>query len=100
MRLSGRWGERPLLRLGEYLVRRACQRLPRDVRDERCREWLAELPAILHDPEVRFAPWRAVRMLAYAADTVRGTVMTPGQARRRLRGIGRATFCRRPFSCS
>ena len=56
----------------------AC-RLPREVREERCREWAAELPAILHDPQVRFAPRRAVRMLGYAADTLRGTAMTPGR---------------------
>lgn len=71
--------ERQLLRLGEYLVGRACQRLPRDVREERCREWAAELPVILHDPQVRFAPWRAARMLGYAADTLRGTAMTSGK---------------------
>jgi len=72
-------GERRLLRLGEYLVARACQRLPREVREERCREWAAELPAILHDPQVRFAPWRAARMLGYAADTLRGTALTCGR---------------------
>jgi hypothetical protein len=72
-------GERRLLRLGEYLVGRACQRLPADVRAERCREWVAELPVILHDPQVRFAPWRAARMLGYAADTLRGTAMMPGR---------------------
>ena len=76
-------GERRLLRLGEYLVGRACQRLPPEVREERYREWAAELPAILHDPQVRPAPWRAVRMLGYAADTLRGTAMTPGWARGR-----------------
>jgi hypothetical protein len=81
MRRSGTRGERQLLRVGEYLVRRACQRLPRNVREERHREWSAELPAILHDPEIRFAPWRAVRMLSYAADTVRGTAMTRGRGR-------------------
>ena len=43
-------GERQLLRLGEYLVRRACRQLPQDVREERYQEWAAELPAILHDP--------------------------------------------------
>ena len=75
--------ERPLLRLGEYLVGRACQELPRDVRAERYREWAAELPAILHDPQVRLAPWRAARMLGYAADTLRGTVMTAIRARAR-----------------
>ena len=39
-------GERQLLRIGEYLVRRACRPLPPDVREERYREWAAELPAI------------------------------------------------------
>ena len=77
-------GERQLLRLGEYLVRRACRQLPPDVREERYREWAAELPVILHDPQVRFAPWRAARMLGYAADTLRGTAMTPGTARGRI----------------
>ena len=71
-------GQRQLLRLGEYLVRRACRQLPQDVREERYQEWAAELPAILHDPQVRFALRRAVRMLGYAADTLRGTAMTPG----------------------
>jgi hypothetical protein len=69
-------GERQLLGLGEYLVRRACQRLPQETREERRREWAAELPAILHDPQVRFAPWRAAHMLAYAADTLRGSAKT------------------------
>jgi hypothetical protein len=56
-------GERLLLRAGEFLVSRACRRLPPDIREERYREWSAELPAILHDPQVRFAPRRAVRKL-------------------------------------
>jgi hypothetical protein len=83
-------GERRLLRLGEYLVGRACQRLPPDVREERYREWAAELPAILHDPQVRFAPRRAVRMLGYAADTLRATIMTPGKARGRISRLSAA----------
>ncbi len=74
--------ERGLLRLGEYLVGRACQRLPQDIRDERYREWAAELPAILHDPQIRLAPRRAVRMLGYAADTLRGTALIHARARR------------------
>jgi hypothetical protein len=74
-------GERRLLRLGEYLVRLACQRLPQDIREERYREWAAELPAILHDPQVRPALRRAVRMLGYAADTVRGAALAPGRTR-------------------
>jgi len=76
-------GERTLLRLGESLVRRACRRLPGPTRDDRYREWAAELPAILHDPEIRLVPYRALRMLAYAADTLRGAALTPGPARRR-----------------
>jgi hypothetical protein len=79
-------GEPQLLRIGEYLVGRACQRLPQDVREERYREWAAELPAILHDPQTGPAPRRAVRMLAYAADTLRGAIMTPAGARRRTFG--------------
>jgi hypothetical protein len=75
--------ERALLRIGEYLVGRACRRLPREIRDERYREWAAELPAILRDPEVRAAPYRAARMLFYAADTLRGTALAPARARRR-----------------
>jgi len=77
-------GERQLLRLGEHLVGLACQQLPQDIREERHEEWAAELPAILHDPQIRFAPRRAVRMLAYAADTLRGAALTPGRARRRV----------------
>jgi hypothetical protein len=78
-------GERALLRLGDSLVRRACRRLPRTARDDRYREWAAELPAILHDPEIRLAPHRALRMLAYAADTLRGAALTPGPGRRPAR---------------
>jgi hypothetical protein len=80
-------GERQLLRLGEYLVRQACQRLPPDIRAERCQEWAAELPAILHDPLITPAPRRAVRMLGFAADTVRGTALTPGRAQGRFSRI-------------
>jgi hypothetical protein len=73
--------ERQLLRFGEHLVGRACQRLPKDIREERYREWAAELPAILHDPQIRLAPRRAIRMLGYAADTFRGTTLTNVRAR-------------------
>jgi len=87
-----RW-ERPLLRAGEYLISRSCRRLPSQIRDERYREWTAELPAILHDPDTRFAVRRAARMLGYAADTIRGTALTHGRARhgpvaRRTKVIG------------
>jgi DivIVA domain-containing protein len=75
-------GERRLLRIGEYLVARACRRLPAGTREERCREWSAELPAILRDPDTRLAARRAARMLRYAAGTIRGTALAPGGARR------------------
>jgi hypothetical protein len=80
-------GERQLLHLGEYLVGRACQRLPQDIGQERYQEWAAELPAILHDPQIRPAPRRAVRMLGYAADTLRGAALAPGGARGRIRRL-------------
>jgi DivIVA domain-containing protein len=75
-------GERRLLRIGEYLIARACRHLPAGARDERYREWVAELPAILRDPGVRPAARRAARMLRYASGTIRGTALTPGSARR------------------
>ena len=75
-------GERRLLRIGEYLIARACRHLPAEARGERYREWVAELPAILRDPGVRPAPRRAARMLRYASGTIRGTALTPGSARR------------------
>jgi hypothetical protein len=75
-------GEARLLRIGEYLIARACRHLPAEARDERYREWVAELPAILRDPGVRPAARRAARMLGYASGTIRGTALTPGSARR------------------
>ena len=79
-------GERHLLVLGEFLVRRACRRLPRQARPERYREWAAELPAILDDPQIRRASQRVVRMLAYALDTSRGSARMSVRARARSRG--------------
>ena len=75
-------GERRLLRIGEYLIARACRHLSAGARDERYREWVAELPAILRDPGVRPAARRAARMLRYASGTIRGAALTPGSARR------------------
>ena len=75
-------GERRLLRIGEYLIARACRHLPAEARDERYREWVAELPAILRDPGVGPAARRAARMLSYASGTIRGTALTPGSGRR------------------
>ena len=82
-------GERRLLRIGEYLIARACRHLPAGARDERYREWVAELPAILRDPGVRPAPRRAGRMLRYASGTIRGTALPPGNARRVVAHLAR-----------
>ena len=70
-------GERYALRAGEYLVWLACRRLPARIGQERYQEWLAELPVILRDPSTGPAPVRVVRMLAFAADTLRGTALAP-----------------------
>jgi hypothetical protein len=75
-----------VLRAGEYLVSRACRRLPARIREEWYQEWLAELPIILHDREAGPAPLRVVRMLAFAADTLRGTTLAPDAYRGAHRG--------------
>jgi hypothetical protein len=40
-------------RAAEFLIRRACRRLPAGMREDRYREWTAELGAIRHDRPVR-----------------------------------------------
>jgi hypothetical protein len=71
-------GERWALSAGEYLVARACRRLPAEIREQRYREWVAELPVILHDRDAGPAPRRVLRMLTFAADTLRGTTLAAG----------------------
>jgi hypothetical protein len=58
-------------RLAVRLIRGACRRLPADARDERCREWTAEVRAIMDDPAGRAGALRSVRALRYAAGIVR-----------------------------
>lgn len=70
-------------RLARHVIRRACGWLPDGIRDERYREWAAELPAILADPDVRSAAVRGARAVRYAAGVYRG-------ARRLGRAAGRA----------
>jgi hypothetical protein len=82
-------GERWLLRVGRFLVARAARRLPAAAREERRREWEAELPVILGDPEIKPAAARAARMLSFAADTLRGTVLRSGPGPARHRGVHR-----------
>jgi hypothetical protein len=79
-------GERYALRAGEYLVSRACRRLPARVRQEQHQEWLAELPVILRDRDTGPAPLRVVCMLAFAADTLRGTALAADAYRGAHRG--------------
>jgi hypothetical protein len=83
-------GERCALRAGEYLVSLACRRLPARIREEQYQEWLAELPVILRDRDTGPAPLRVVRMLAFAADTLRGTALAADAYRGAHRGRGTA----------
>jgi hypothetical protein len=77
---------RPVIqRVAEYLVRRACRHLNAGVRDDRCREWTAELPAILADPDVRPA-LRSARALRFAVGTIRTARRAHGVFRGRLTG--------------
>jgi hypothetical protein len=76
-------------RLAAYLIRRACRRLPQDIRGELIREWTAELPAILDDPDIRLAPLRTARALRFAAGT-------RASARLLLRAGGRTSPLRLP----
>jgi len=58
-------------RLAEGLIRRACRRLPGEAGDERYREWAAELPAILSDPDIGSGLRRSARALGYATGVFR-----------------------------
>jgi hypothetical protein len=76
-------------RICERLIGAACRRLPEDMRAERCREWAAELPAILDDQSIRPGLRRAVRALTYSAGIARTT-------RRLSRAAGGARPVRTP----
>lgn len=52
-------------RIAEWLIRTACRQLPADARAEQCREWTAELPAILDDPSIRPPFLRTLRALTF-----------------------------------
>jgi Phospholipase_D-nuclease N-terminal len=58
-------------RVAEYLIARACRRLPGEAGEERYREWAAELPAILSDPDIGSGMRRSARALGYAAGVSR-----------------------------
>jgi len=59
--------------IGEWLIRSDCRRLPADVRAERCREWIAELPAILGDQSIHPPFVRTLRVLTFCAGISRAT---------------------------
>lgn len=64
----------PVIRqFAERHIRRACRRLPEDVRDERYEEWVAELLAILADPAGGRALLRGARAVSYAVGISRAT---------------------------
>jgi hypothetical protein len=67
-------------RIAEHLIRRACRHLPGDTRDERYREWTAEIPAILHDRAIRPSLLRSAHALSYAIGILRSTHRLPGPA--------------------
>lgn len=81
-------GRRAAQRAAELVVLLACRLLPADVRHDRRREWTAELDAAWHDPDVPFAPLRAVRALRYAAGVVWAACRL-GRAARRATGRAR-----------
>jgi hypothetical protein len=72
-------------RTAEWLIEAACRRLADDVRADRCREWAAELPAILEDQSIRLSFLRALRALTFCA----GISRTTRQLRRRARAGSR-----------
>jgi len=70
-------------RVAEWLIRAACRRLPAEVRAEHCREWAAELPAILDDQSIRPPLRRALRALSFCAGISRTTRQLRRSARAR-----------------
>jgi len=76
----------PVQRIAEGLIRVSSGRLPDEQRAERCREWSAELPAILADETIHPKLMRSVRALSYSA----GIAATAGQLGRAARSPGRA----------
>ena len=66
-------GTQRVRQIAESLIRASSRRLPEDERTERCKEWSAELPAILGDSSVRPPILRSVRALRYAAGISRTT---------------------------
>jgi hypothetical protein len=79
-------------RIAERLIRTACGRLPADVRADRCREWAAELPAILDDQSIRLPILRSLRALTFGAGISRTTRRLSRSARASSRRTARAQW--------
>jgi hypothetical protein len=75
-------------RIAEGLIRTACRRLPADVRAEQCREWTAELPAILDDQGIRPSFLRTLRALTFCIGISRTTRQLSRSARAGSRRTG------------
>src|SRR5580698_7668573 len=74
-------------RIAGWLIQTVCRRLPADVRAERCREWTAELPAILGDQSIRPSFLRTLRALSFCI----GISWTARQLSRSARAASRRT---------
>ena len=72
-------------RVAEWLIRTACRQLPADARAEQCREWTAELPAILDDQSIRPPFLRALRAITFCIgiSTTTRQLSRPARAGRR-----------------
>jgi hypothetical protein len=79
-------------RIAEWLIRTACRRLPADVRAEQCREWTAELPAILDDQSIRPSFLRALRALTFSVGVSRTTRQLSRSARAGSRRAGNSQW--------
>jgi len=87
-------------RAARWLIHRACRQLPAGTRDERSREWTAELPAILDDPDVHPAALRSARALRFAVGTVRTARRGHGVFRGQLTGADARSAGARLFLCA
>jgi hypothetical protein len=78
-------------RIAGWLIRTACRRLPADVREERHREWAAELAAILDDQSIHPPFLRALRALTFCMGIFRTTrkLSLPARAASRRTGNSR-----------
>ncbi len=74
-------------RIAGRLIQAICRRLPADVRAERCREWTAELPAILDDQSIRPSFLRTLRAFSFCV----GISWTTRQLSRSARAASRRT---------